>query len=79
MAMTANDLGDAIYTAMQAEYWSQPLPPDAEAETRKYYRTIAKGVLAYITVSSQVLPGTFQAVVPGVGTIPVTGVGGPVQ
>jgi len=48
MAMTAEGLGNAIYEEMKSVYWPDtPLPQEAEAETKKYYTTIASGFIKY--------------------------------
>jgi hypothetical protein len=72
MAMSPTDMADAIYSEMEKAYWpSDPLPAQAEAETKKYYTVIATAIIDYIKKNCDVLPGSFN--VPSAGN--VTGVG----
>jgi hypothetical protein len=48
MAADPSVLADMIYTEMRNEYWPETvLPPEAEAETKRYYRVIAKALIQY--------------------------------
>lgn len=65
MAMTVSGMTEAIYAEMESEYWPDtPLPPDAEAETKRYYRTISKAIIDYIKENADVLPGISVSVDP---------------
>jgi hypothetical protein len=72
MAMTPSEMGDAIYTGMEAEYWPGiSLPAEGETELKRYYTCISKAIIEYIKKNGEALPGTFN--VPSVGN--VVGVG----
>jgi len=68
MAMNPNALADAIFNAMQSVYWPDaPLPPEAEADLKKYYSVLAAAVIDYIKENVEVSPGSFN--VPGYGAV----------
>jgi hypothetical protein len=68
MAMSPSGMADAIYNEMEAEYWpSVPIPPHAEAETKRYYMVLSKAIINYVKDNCDVNPGTF--VVPSAGKV----------
>jgi hypothetical protein len=68
MIMNPTDMAEAIYTEMKSVYWpTQPLPPDVEAETKKYYKTLATAIINYIESNLDVLLGYFN--VPSTGNV----------
>ena len=68
MAMDATSMAEEIYAEMESVYWpSTPLPPDAEAETKKYYKTLAAAIIKYVKANLDVLPGSFN--IPSAGTV----------
>lgn len=68
MAMSSSDMANAIYAEMKSVYWPGiDLPPDAEAETKKYYKTLATAIIEYVKNNADILPGTFA--VPSAGNV----------
>jgi hypothetical protein len=68
MAMNPSDMADAIYSAMEKEYWpSIPLPSFAEVETKRYYKTLSQAIIDYVKENCDVNPGTFN--VPSAGKV----------
>jgi hypothetical protein len=52
MNLSPSDIADAIYSELEKEYWpSTPFPEQAVAETKRYFTTLAKGVINYITAN----------------------------
>jgi hypothetical protein len=72
MAMSSDGMADMIYSEMEKEYWPDtPLLPQAEAETKRYYKVIATAVINHLKANCDVLPGSFN--IPSEGS--VTGIG----
>jgi hypothetical protein len=68
MAMSPQAMADAIYAEMENEYWPDTvLPPQAEAETKRYYAVLSKAIINYVTANCEVIPGTFN--VPSAGNV----------
>jgi hypothetical protein len=61
-------MADAIYNEMEKEYWpSISLPPQAEAETKRYYMVLSRAIINYLKENCDVNPGTFT--VPSIGNV----------
>lgn len=54
--ITVQGLADAIYTEMNTTYG---IPSQGEAETRRYLKVLAEGIVKYLVANIEVLPGTF--------------------
>jgi hypothetical protein len=53
---------------MEKEYWPlDPLPPFAEAETKKYYTVLSTAIINYVKANCDVNPGTFR--IPSEGNV----------
>jgi hypothetical protein len=62
MAMNPTDMAEAIYSELEAAYWpDKPLPSDAEAEAKAYYKVLSTAIINYMKANVDVLPGTFAA------------------
>jgi hypothetical protein len=48
-------MANAIYAEMEAAYWPGiSMPPEAEAETKKYYETLSKAIIDYVKTNAEV-------------------------
>jgi hypothetical protein len=66
--MSPADMADAIFAEMEKEYWpSDPLPAQAESETKRYYMVLSKAIIDYVKENCDVNPGTFN--VPSAGKV----------
>jgi hypothetical protein len=58
MAMYPAGMANAIYAEMAAAYWpGTPLPPEAEAETKKYYETLSRAIIDYVKTNADITDG----------------------
>jgi hypothetical protein len=58
MAMSETEMTDAVYNEMALAYWPDaPLPPDAEMETKKYYKAVFKAIIDYIKKNAEIVDG----------------------
>jgi hypothetical protein len=68
MAMSPAAMAEAIFSEMEKEYWPlNPMPPFAEAETKKYYTVLSTAIINYVKANCDVNPGTFS--IPSAGNV----------